>query len=101
MSQKRNVVNVTPAEPAKPAASQPILKRRMHINHSAVVTFSVGRMTGEVARLKTERALMFNNIALHSRLREASTTSAWSLGWTDAVVPMETTESLVASVAKA
>jgi hypothetical protein len=63
LPQTRNVDNVTLAEPAKPAVSQPILKRRRSINDRLVVTFSVGRMTGEAARIKTERALLFKDTA--------------------------------------
>jgi hypothetical protein len=61
LPQKRKVENVTLAEPAKPAVSQPILKRRMNMNERVVVTFAVGRMTGEAARIKTKRALLFND----------------------------------------
>jgi hypothetical protein len=63
LPQKRNVDNVTLAEPAKPAVSQPILKRRRNMNDRVVVIFSVGRMTGEAARIKTERALLFKDTA--------------------------------------
>jgi hypothetical protein len=66
LPQKRNVDNVTlakPAKPAKPAVSQPILKRRRYMNDRVVVTFSVGRMTGEAARIKTERGLLFKDTA--------------------------------------
>jgi hypothetical protein len=55
--------NVTLAEPARPAASQPILKRRKNMNDRLVFTFSVGRMIGEAARIKTERALLFKDTA--------------------------------------
>jgi hypothetical protein len=63
LPQKRNVDNVTLAAPAKSALSQPILKRRRNMNDRVVVTFSVGRMTGEAARIKTERALLFKDRA--------------------------------------
>jgi hypothetical protein len=63
LPQTRNVDNVTLAEPAKPAVSQPILKRSRNMNDRVVVTFSVGRMTGEAARIKTERALLFKDTA--------------------------------------
>jgi hypothetical protein len=63
LPQKCNVDNVTLAEPAKPVVLQPILKRRRNMNDRVVVTFSVGRMAGEAARIKTERALLFKDTA--------------------------------------
>jgi hypothetical protein len=63
LPQKRNVDNVTLAEPAKPAGSQPNLKRRKNMKDRVVVTFYVGRMIGEAARIKTERAMLFTDTA--------------------------------------
>jgi hypothetical protein len=39
------------------------------MNDQRVAICSVGRVTEEAARIKTERALMFNDTAVHSRLR--------------------------------
>jgi hypothetical protein len=101
LSQKRNVDNVATAELAESTVSEAILKRRMNVNDRVVVTFSIGRMTGEIARVKTERALMFNNTAVHSTLRLRPRSLWGGTMHRDAVVVMERTESLVASVPKA
>jgi hypothetical protein len=66
LPQKRNVDHVTLAEPA---VSQPILKRRRNMNDRVAVIFSVGRMTGEAARIKTERALLFKDTAYFDYVR--------------------------------
>jgi hypothetical protein len=99
LPQKRNVDNVTlaePAEPAEPAISQPILKRRRNMNDKLVVTFSVGRMTGEAARIKTERALLFKDTADFDYVRVIFGVDRYSGSYENVA-----TKSLVASAAKA